>query len=78
MDFYGNTLGFPLAIDRGWYKVQRVAQTGHWGLVDGNRGSHQASQTKPMMLALRVEIDIQSVPKQAAQPVLENLCGVNK
>ena len=55
IDFYGNVLGFPLAIDQGWCKIYQVTQTGHWGLVDGNRGYHRASKTKPIMLALRVE-----------------------
>lgn len=55
IDFYENTLGFPVVIDQGWCKVYRVTETGHWGLVDGNRGYHRPSETKPIMLALRVD-----------------------
>jgi lactoylglutathione lyase len=55
IDFYQNVLGFPMVIDQGWCKIYQVTPTGHWGLVDGNRGYHKASDTKPIMLTLRVE-----------------------
>ena len=55
IDFYENLLGFPLAIDQGWCKIYQVSPTGHWGLVDGNRGYHKANNAKPIMLALRVD-----------------------
>ena len=52
--FYGETLGFPLAIDQGWCKIFQVSPTGHIGLVDEARGHFRASDTKPIILCMRV------------------------
>lgn len=54
IDFYQNTLGFEVAIDQGWCKIFQVSGTGHIGLVDETRGFFRASDTKPVMLCLRV------------------------
>ena len=52
--FYEDVLGFNLAIDQGWSKIYRIADTACLGLVDETRGSHRASDTKPVQICLRV------------------------
>lgn len=54
MEFYEYVLGLELAIDQGWSKIYRITGGGHVGLVDETKGSHRASDTKPVQLCLRV------------------------
>jgi predicted enzyme related to lactoylglutathione lyase len=54
MAFYEDVMGFNLEIDQGWCKIYRTSASGFVGLVDGNRGYHKASETKPMILCFRV------------------------
>lgn len=54
IDFYNNVLGFEVEIDQGWCKIFQVSGTGYIGLVDETRGFFRASDTKPVMLCLRV------------------------
>ena len=44
--FYEGLLGVPLLVDQGWAKVYQVAGSGFIGLVDGERGLHQATGQK--------------------------------
>ena len=44
--FYEGMLGVPLLVDQGWAKVYPVAGSGFIGLVDGERGLHQATEQK--------------------------------
>ncbi len=59
MDFYENVMGFNLEIDQGWCKIYRTSASGYVGLVDGSRGFHKASETKPIILCFRVA-DVES------------------
>jgi lactoylglutathione lyase len=52
--FYEDMLGLTLAIDQGWSKIYRIAESAHVGLVDETKGAHRASDTKPVQLCLRV------------------------
>jgi len=54
MSFYEDVMGFTLAIDQGWCKIYQTSNSGYVGLVDGNRGYHKASETKPIILCFRV------------------------
>jgi predicted enzyme related to lactoylglutathione lyase len=54
MRFYEDVLGLSLAIDQGWCKIYRIREGAHVGLVDERRGSHRASEQKPVQLCLRV------------------------
>ena len=44
--FYEALLGVPLLVDQGWAKVYPVTGGGFIGLVDGERGLHQATEQK--------------------------------
>ena len=52
--FYEEVLGLTLAIDQGWSKIMRICGGAHLGLVDETRGSHRASDIKPVQICLRV------------------------
>ncbi|MCY1705054.1 VOC family protein [Pannonibacter sp. SL95] len=54
MAFYEHVLGVELAIDQGWSKIYRLGGTAHVGLVDETRGSHRASDPKPVQVCMRV------------------------
>lgn len=54
MEFYENVMGFSLLIDQGWCKIYQASSSGCVGLVDGSRGFHKASETKPIILCYRV------------------------
>jgi predicted enzyme related to lactoylglutathione lyase len=54
MRFYEDVLGLSLAVDQGWCKIYRLREGAHVGLVDEARGSHRASEAKPVQLCLRV------------------------
>lgn len=59
MVFYEDVMDFKLEIDQGWCKIYRTSTSGYVGLVDGNRGFHKASETKPIILCFRVA-DVES------------------
>jgi catechol 2,3-dioxygenase-like lactoylglutathione lyase family enzyme len=44
--FYEELLGVGLLVDQGWAKVYEASRTGFIGLVDGERGLHQATEDK--------------------------------
>lgn len=50
--FYGDTLGLEKTFDEGWVKIYATSETSFVGLVDEQRGSHRASEDKPVMLSL--------------------------
>ncbi len=50
--FYSGVMGLELVTDQGWAKIFRVAGEAYVGLVDGHRGFHKASPTKPVMLTI--------------------------
>ena len=52
--FYSEVMGFELVTDQGWAKIFRVTGGAHVGVVDGERGYHKASHTKPVMLTVVV------------------------
>jgi len=52
--FYGEVMGFELAIDQGWAKVYKVADSACVGIVDEKRGYHKVSPTKPVILTVVV------------------------
>jgi lactoylglutathione lyase len=54
MEFYENIMGFQMVIDQGWVKIYQTSANGCVGLVDGARGFHKASETKPIILCFRV------------------------
>jgi predicted enzyme related to lactoylglutathione lyase len=59
MRFYEEALGLALAIDQGWCKIYRICPGAHVGLVDESRGSHRASESKPVQLCIRVpDVDV--------------------
>ncbi len=49
--FYEGLLGVELLVDQGWAKVYQVAGSGFIGLVDGERGLHQATEQKGVTIS---------------------------
>ncbi|MFO7848363.1 MAG: VOC family protein [Spirochaetia bacterium] len=54
LDFYGNTLGFPLEIDQGWSKIFRITEGGYVGVVDEKRGMQSWHEDKTVQICIRV------------------------
>lgn len=52
--FYEDIMGFEKTIDQGWAKIFKVKDAAHVGLVDGKRGYHRPSHTKPVMITVVV------------------------
>ena len=50
--FYERLLSVDLLVDQGWAKVYEVSPTGFIGLVDGERGLHQATEEKGVTVSL--------------------------
>ena len=50
--FYGGILGLEQTFDEGWVEIYRISSTSYVGLVDETRGSHQVSESKPVMLSI--------------------------
>ena len=50
--FYGGILGLEQTFDEGWVEIYRISSTSYVGLVDETRGSHRASESKPVMLSI--------------------------
>jgi len=53
--FYEEVMGFEKIVDQGWAKIYRVAGEAHVGLVDGSRGYHRPSPSKPVMVTMVVD-----------------------
>lgn len=53
--FYEDVMGFEKTVDQGWAKIYRVAGEAHVGLVDGSRGYHRPSPSKPVMITVVVD-----------------------
>jgi catechol 2,3-dioxygenase-like lactoylglutathione lyase family enzyme len=49
--FYQAALGSHLMVDQGWAKVYPASSTGYLGFVDGDRGLHQATETKAVTVS---------------------------
>lgn len=49
--FWEGLLGVDLLVDQGWAKVYQGSRTGFIGLVDGERGLHQASEDKSVTVS---------------------------
>ena len=49
--FYRETLGREMIVDQGWAKVYPVSSAGYIGLVDGERGLHQATDEKSVTVS---------------------------
>ncbi|EMR73583.1 hypothetical protein MCGE09_00631 [Thaumarchaeota archaeon SCGC AB-539-E09] len=55
MRFYGDVMGFEMIVDQGWSKIYRIREGAYIGLVDGEKGYHKASDTKPVIVCLNVK-----------------------
>lgn len=53
--FYEDVMGLEKTVDQGWAKIYRVADAAYVGLVDGRRGYHRPSPTKPVMITMVVQ-----------------------
>ena len=49
--FYRDALGREMIVDQGWAKVYPVSSAGYIGLVDGERGLHQATDEKSVTVS---------------------------
>lgn len=54
MKFYEKTMGFKMVVDQGWSKIYKIRDGAYLGLVDGEKGYHRASKTKPVIICLNV------------------------
>lgn len=54
MRFYEDVMGFEMVVDQGWSKIYRIREGAYIGLVDGEKGYHKASDTKPVIVCLNV------------------------
>ena len=52
--FYEDVMGFEMVVDQGWSKIYRIREGAYIGLVDGEKGYHKASDTKPVIVCLNV------------------------
>ncbi len=53
--FYEDVMGFEMVVDQGWSKIYRIREGAYLGLVDGEKGYHRASDTKPVIICLNVK-----------------------
>ena len=78
VEFYENVMGFELKVDQGWSKILEIRDGSYVGIVDGEHGYHQASETKPVILCINVSdadewhrrliekgLDIEAHPKES-------------
>jgi catechol 2,3-dioxygenase-like lactoylglutathione lyase family enzyme len=57
-EFYEDVMGLNLIVDQGWAKLYRTSTTGYIGLVDGEKGMHQATQDKAITVSfLTTDVD---------------------
>ena len=54
MKFYKEVMGFEMVVDQGWSKIYKIREGAYIGLVDGEKGYHKASETKPVIICLNV------------------------
>ena len=54
MRFYEEVMGFEMVVDQGWSKIYRIREGAYVGLVDGEKGYHKPSDTKPVIICLNV------------------------
>lgn len=54
MRFYEEVMGFEMVVDQGWSKIYRIREGAYVGLVDGEKGYHRPSDTKPVIICLNV------------------------
>ncbi|UCD43941.1 MAG: VOC family protein [Candidatus Bathyarchaeota archaeon] len=54
MRFYEEVMGFEMVVDQGWSKIYRIREGAYLGLVDGEKGYHRPSDTKPVIICLNV------------------------
>jgi predicted enzyme related to lactoylglutathione lyase len=52
--FYKDVMGFEMVVDQGWSKIFKIREGAYIGLVDGEKGYHKASETKPVIVCLNV------------------------
>jgi len=56
--FYEDVMGLELMVDQGWAKIYPTSATGFIGLVDGERGMHQATPDKAVTVSfLTTDVD---------------------
>ncbi len=56
--FYEDVIGLTLMVDQGWAKIYPTSATGFIGLVDGEKGMHQATPDKAVTVSfLTSEVD---------------------
>jgi predicted enzyme related to lactoylglutathione lyase len=53
--FYEDVMEFEMVVDQGWSKIYRIREGAYLGLVDGEKGYHRASDTKPVIICLNVK-----------------------
>jgi lactoylglutathione lyase len=54
MRFYEEVMGFEMVVDQGWSKIYKIRDGAYIGLVDGERGYHRPSESKPVIICLNV------------------------
>ena len=54
MKFYEEVMGFEMVVDQGWSKIYKIRDGAYLGLVDGEKGYHRASDTKPVIICINV------------------------
>jgi lactoylglutathione lyase len=54
MKFYEEVMGFDMVVDQGWSKIYKIREGAYLGLVDGEKGYHRASETKPVIICINV------------------------
>ena len=54
MRFYEEVMGFEMVVDQGWSKIYRIRDGAYIGLVDGEKGYHRPSDSKPVIICLNV------------------------
>ena len=69
--FYEDLLGATLLVDQGWAKVYQVAGSGFIGLVDGERGLHQATERKGVTVSFFTDDVDGWFERAAARPGFE-------
>ena len=56
--FYEDVMGLTLMVDQGWAKIYPTSATGFIGLVDGEKGMHQATEDKAVTVSfLTTDVD---------------------
>ncbi len=54
-EFYSETLGFDMVMNRDWVKILKVGLDSHIGLVNAEKGYLKPQKDKPVMLSIFVE-----------------------